>query len=139
MFKKLLIFPIMCSLSGCLFSYYMLSDEEVYNLGKESAITVKCLNLSHIPDLHNLQNKPSIGIFEQLHFLVRETVGQKVLGQRYHEIKNDWFFSNSYQRKEEVWQRGFAENININVNSTICKPYLDHYEGAYYRLKGRSY
>ncbi|MFZ7306525.1 hypothetical protein ACLSZU_06630 [Avibacterium avium] len=140
MFKKLLIlFPVMCSLSGCIFSYYMLSDEDVYNLGKEAAITEKCLNLSHIPDLRNLHNKPNIGIFGQLWFLRRETIGQKVLGKRYHDIKNDWFFSNSFQRKEGIWKRGFVENLNVNVNSTICKPYLDHYEGAYYRMKGRSY
>lgn len=138
MFKKLLIlFPMVCSLSGCIFSYYMLSDEEVYNIGKQSAITAKCLDRSHIKDLHNLSNKPDVGIWGQLRFLARETIGESVLGRRYHDIKRDWFFSNSMNRKEAIFKQALSENIN--VNSTICKPYLDHYESAYYRLKGRSY
>ncbi|MDO4698519.1 MAG: hypothetical protein Q4A60_07595 [Pasteurellaceae bacterium] len=130
----LIIFPVF-SLSGCLFSDYMVSDQEAYQLGKESKITELCLNKSHIQALRNLSNQPSIGIYSELQFLARETIGSSVLGGRYQAMKRDYLFHSSMDRRKHIFQRAMSDIQQ--VTSSQCKPYLDHYESAYYRLKAQ--
>ncbi|OOF86220.1 hypothetical protein [Rodentibacter ratti] len=119
-------------LSGC--AMYFASDQEAYQVGVEENKTINCLNYSHINDLHNLYGKPNIGILGQMKQIVYETIGQTVFGAgRFNAIKSDIVFHNSMERKSSITAQGRNQKLNLSMND--CKPYLDHYERAYYGLK----
>lgn len=66
--------------------------------------------------------------------IVYETIGQTVFGEgRFNAIKDDYVFYKSMANKSSITAQ--ARNQKLNLRMDDCKPYLDHYERAYYGLK----
>lgn len=126
------------TLSGCLFSQYLATDEEVYKWGKEEAITKACLNYSKIPEVKNLMNinqYPNVGIVNELRLIAYNTVGESVFGKRFQHIKNDGLFHYSVESRQDIMDKGSRENSRVSAE--LCSPYLRHYENAFYQLKAK--
>ncbi|MFA9499313.1 hypothetical protein ACERCG_02475 [Mannheimia sp. E30BD] len=125
------------ALSGCLFSQYMMSDEQAYKWGKEEGITAACLKYSKITDMKNIMNfqYPTVGIMKELRIIAEHTIGESVFGKRYYHIRNDYFFQSSGEARADIIAK--ARNENSRVSTEICSPYLRHYENTYYQLKAK--
>ncbi|QLB18577.1 hypothetical protein [Mannheimia granulomatis] len=126
------------TLSGCLFSQYMVTDEEAYKWGKEEGITMACLQYSKIPEVRNIpmfSKASDIGIVYELRQLAYNTVGESVFGQRFHHIKNDYLFHKSGENRQSIMDKARSENSRVSAE--LCSSYLRHYENAFYQLKGK--
>lgn len=126
------------TLSGCLFSQYLVTDEEAYKWGKEEGITMACLKYSKIPEVKNItqfSKAPDIGIMYELRLLAYNTVGESVFGKRFHHIKNDYLFQSSGESRQGIMDKARSENSRVSAE--LCSPYLRHYENAFYQLKAK--
>lgn len=126
------------TLSGCLFSQYLATDEEAYKVGKEEGITMACLQYSKIPEVRNIpmfSKAPNIGIMNELRQLAYHTIGESVFGKRFYHIKNDALFHSSIESRKDITDKARSENSRVSAE--LCSPYLRHYENAFYQLKAK--
>lgn len=126
------------TLSGCLFSQYLATDEEAYKVGKEEGITMACLKYSKIPEVRNIaefSEAPNIGIMNELRQLAYYTIGESVFGKRFYHIKNDALFHSSIKSRQDITDKARSENSRVSAE--LCSPYLRHYENAFYQLKAK--
>lgn len=137
-YKHLLSIISTFTLSGCLFSQYMMSDEQAYKWGKEEGITTACLNYSKIPEVKNLMNLsqyPNVGLVNELRLIAYDTIGTSIYGPRFHQLKRDYLFKKTGESRQAIMDK--ARNENSRVSAEICSPYLRHYENTYYQLKAK--
>lgn len=125
------------TLSGCLFSQYMFTDEDAYKWGKEEGITAACLKYSKITEVKNIMNfqYPNVGMMNELRAFAATTIGESVFGKRYYHIRNEYLYKSSGEARSGIIAK--ARNENSRVSAEICSPYLRHYENAYYQLKAK--